>query len=125
MEVFGKVTLRSSLEGYTYTFGFPIGMTNPATHTVTAKTLDGLEHSVDKVSVTERNKVYLMFSMKNPTLSGIIMPNTGGSVPSPLVHMKIDVSKHSGIPLYQLYNKVWLVDKLQILATPILPYMDV
>lgn len=125
MEVFGKVTLRSSTEGYLYTFGFPIGVTNTTTHTLTSKTLDGLEHSVDRVSITEQDKVYLTFSMRNPALFGIMMPSMDGSTPRPLINFKIDMAKHSGLPSYQLYNKIWLLDSLKIHAAPILEYVAV
>lgn len=125
MEVFAIVTMHSAEDSYSFTFGFPIGITGPTTHVLSSKMLDGLSASVDKLNISFGNKVYLKFDMKNPALCGIITRSSIPTTPAPMVHVRVDISKNSGIPLYQLYNKTWVVDKLRLGAHSIIDQLDI
>lgn len=119
MNVFLKVTLKSPVEGYVYTFGAPLGMTGPGVHAITPRTLEKLSTSVDNIKVLEQDVVLLQFTMANPVLYGIKPPGGNLSTSSPCVMVQLNISVHSGIPNYQLYNKTWVVTSIQIASAPI------
>lgn len=121
MEVFCKVIIRSPSDGYSYTFAVPFGLTRPTAHTIAQKTLDSLTRSVDKATIRMGSRVYLMFTMKNPALNGISLPCIEEIPPPATVTIKCDIAEHSGIPIYQLYNKTWVVDAIDISASEIDP----